>query len=119
MALIIWLSPKIAEFQALYPSVGIKFITAIWEDSADNQLFDIDILLLPDGHASKHMEKLSTEFLIPIISSSHAEQITSAQELASLNPIHILGYDDHWSRYLAAFNFQHDVRSTKLQVGRL
>lgn len=116
MALIVWLSPKIAEFQAQYPNVGIKFVTSIWEDSVNAQPLDIDILLLPDGRASKHMEKLSTEFLIPIISTSHSAEITSAQELTALSPIHILGYDDHWSRYLGAFNLQHDVRATRLQV---
>jgi LysR family glycine cleavage system transcriptional activator len=116
MALIVWLSPRIAEFQALYPNVGIKFVTAIWIDSTDTQPVDIDIVLVPDGHASAHMEKLSCEYLIPIVSTNMAEQIESVEDLTAMSPIHILGFDDHWSRYLNAFNLQHDVRSTRLQV---
>ena len=116
LALIVWLSPKIAEFQAQYPNVGIKFVTAIWEDSVDTQPIDIEIVFVPDGHASMHMEKLSNEFLVPIVSSDLENETLSAQDLTRLNPIHILGFDDHWSRYLAAFDLQHNVRSTKLQV---
>lgn len=116
MALIVWLSPKLAEFQTQYPGVGIKFITAIWADSINTQPVDVDIILIPDGSASKHMEKLSTEFLIPIVGARSSERIESTQDLTQVSPIHILGFDDHWSRYLAEFDLQHDVRSTRLQV---
>lgn len=116
MALIVWLSPKLAEFQALYPNACIKFVTAIWIDSIDTQPIDIDIVLASDGNARQHMEKLSTEFLVPIVGTGITQSIESAEDLTQLSPIHILGFDDHWSRYLGAFNLQHNVRSTRLQV---
>ncbi len=116
LALIVLLSAKIGEFQTLYPNVVIKFVSAIWIDTTDTQAVDIDIALLPDGHASKHMEKLSTEFLVPIVSSNFTGSISSAADLTDLSPIHILGFDDHWSRYLNAFELQHDVQKTRFQV---
>jgi len=116
MAIIVWLGPRLAEFQAQYPGVGIKFVSSIWADSIDSQPFDVDIILAADGNASRHMEKLSTEFLVPIAGFGLSDSIKSAHDLTQVSPIHILGYDDHWSRYLAEFGLQHDVRSTRLQV---
>ena len=116
MALIVWLAPRLGEFQAQYPSVGIKFVTAIWVDAIDTQPIDVDIILAADGNTSQHMEKLSTEYLVPIAGSELWGGIESAQDLTRVSPIHILGYDDHWSRYLNKFGLQHDVRSTRLQA---
>ena len=116
MALTVWLAPQLGKFQSQYPGVGIKFVSTIWINSIDTQLIDVDIILAPDGNASKHMEKLSTEFLIPIVGTSSSHKIESAQDLTLINPINILGFDDHWSRYLAEFDCQHDVSSTRLQV---
>ncbi|MFT5657162.1 MAG: LysR family glycine cleavage system transcriptional activator [Gammaproteobacteria bacterium] len=116
MAMIVWLGPKLAEFQARHPDVGIKFVSVIWVNSIDTQPVDIDIVLTPDGNASQRMEKLSTEFLVPICGTGSSEKIESATDLTRVKPIHILGFDDHWSRYLAEFGLQHDVGSTRLQV---
>jgi LysR family glycine cleavage system transcriptional activator len=79
MALTDWLAPKLSKFQSQYPGVGIKFVTTIWINSIDTQLIEVDIILAPDGNASKHMEKLSTEFLIPIVGTSSSHKIESAR----------------------------------------
>lgn len=41
MALTVWLSPKLAEFQAQNPGATIKFVTAMWVDSIDAQPVDV------------------------------------------------------------------------------
>ena len=33
-----------------------------------------------------------------------------------VTPIHILGFDDHWTRYMAEFGLQHEVKLTRLMV---
>jgi LysR family glycine cleavage system transcriptional activator len=116
MALTVWLSPKLAEFQAQYPGVNIKFVTAMWVDSRDTQPVDVHIVFIPDASASQDMEKLSIEFLIPIVGASSSGRIESAQDLIQVNPIYILGFDNYWPLYLEEFDVQHDARSGCLQV---
>ncbi len=116
VALIVWLAPKLGDFQQRHPGAGIKFVTAIWTDAVDTQNVDVDIVLAPNSRANNHLEKLSDEFLVPICGLNTSETIKSADDLSRVHPIHILGFDDHWSRYLAEFGLQHDVRSTRLQV---
>ena len=116
MAAIVWLAPKLADFQELHPEIGIKFVTAIWADTIDTQDVDVDIILAPNNRSDSMLEKLSDEFIIPICGSATSDNIKSVSDLVKINPIHILGFDDHWSRYMAAFDLQHDVTSTQLMV---
>ena len=116
MALIMWLTPKLKTFQDLQPGVGIKFVTAIWADAVETQAVDVDIILAPHGHRVGNAEKLSDEFIVPICGLEMTEIIKSPEDLTGTNPIHILGFDDHWSRYMAAHDLKHDVRSTRLLV---
>ncbi len=116
MAFIVWLASRVGDFHGQYPNVGIKFVTTIWMDSLDTQPVDIDVILAPIDRASNHLEKLSDEFLVPICGPKTSQGIDSVNDLGNIQPIHILGYDDHWSRYLARFGLQHDVRCTRLQV---
>ena len=116
MAFIVWLTSRVGGFYQQYPNVGIKFVTTIWMDSLDTQPVDVDIVLAPTDRASSHLEKLSDEFIVPICGPKTSKTIHSENDLIEIQPIHILGYDDHWSRCLAQFGLKHDVRSTRLQV---
>ncbi len=116
MALTLWLAPKIGDFQRLNPEIGLKFVTAIWQETIDTQNVDADIILAPNTHTTANLEKLSDEFIVPICGPSTSKDIRSIDDLARINPIHILGFDDHWSRYMANFGLQHDVKSTRLMV---
>ena len=116
MALIVWLAPRVGEFQIQHPGVGIKFVTSIWPDAVDAQYADVEIVLAPNDRAGHHLEKLSDEFIVPICGLNTSKTIKSVDDLTKTQAIHILGFDDHWSRYMAAFRREHDVRSIRLQV---
>ncbi|WP_282608859.1 LysR family transcriptional regulator [Pelagibius sp. Alg239-R121] len=116
MAAVMWLAPRLGDFRQRHPNIGIKLVTSIWADSPDTQNVDVDITLAPDNRAAGVSEKLSDEYLVPICSVSAAKAIQSVEDLSKTNPIHILGFDDHWSRYMAAFGLQHDVNATRLMV---
>ena len=116
MALIIWLAPKLGEFKMLHPEIGLKFVTTIWQESIDTQNVDVDIILAPNSNTIANLEKLSEEFIVPICSSEIAENINSIADLEQVTPIHILGFDDHWTRYMAEFGLQHEVKLTRLMV---
>lgn len=116
MAAIIWISSRLGEFHRQHPDIGIKFVTAIWADTRDTQSVDIDILLAPNGHISDGLEKLAEEQLVPVFGMENSSEVRSVYDLAMYNPIHILGFDDHWSRYMKSFGLTHDVKSTRLMV---
>lgn len=116
MAFILWLSPQLGRFQRLHPGVGIKLVTSIWPDVFDKQAVHFDVVLAPHGRANSQMEKLSDEFVVPVCGAVTSKGIGSVSDLTRLHPIHILGFDDHASRYLAQFGLSHDVRSTGLVV---
>ena len=116
MACIVWLSSKLEDLQSQHPQIGLKFVTSIWPGMSDKHSADIDIILAPRKHASHRLEKLSDEYIVPICGPETSMSVTEVGDLARLSPIHILGFDDHWARYLAAFGIAHDVQSTRLVV---
>ena len=116
IALTMWLVPQLKDFQKRHPGAGIKFVTAIWADTLDTQHVDVDIILAPSEQAGSHLEKLSEESLVPICGNGIARSIKSVEDLLDVHPIHIVGFDDHWSRYLAAFDLHYGVGPTRLQV---
>ncbi len=119
LALIVWLGPKLGDFQQQYPNIGIKFVSVIWEDGMDTSNIDINIVFAQDESANSNMEKLTNEYLIPISGLKTADTIQSVNDLMNISPIHIVGFNDHWFRYLAEFGLQYDVSSIRLQVDTL
>ena len=116
MAFILWLSPRLGAFQEQHPDVGIKLVTSLWDSKADKQPRDLDIVLAPQEYARPHLEKLSDEFILPICGATSAESVRTPYDLLRHRPIHILGFDDHWTRYLTAFGLSYDVSSVRLTV---
>lgn len=111
IAVLTWLSPRLANFQDQYPQVKLKFVTSIWPDPIDTQKIDVDIALMPSHKQTLSSEKLSDEFIVPVCGLHTGKNIRSLTELSTLQPIHIVGYDDHWSRYMNHFDI-HSEAST-------
>jgi len=116
MAAIQWIAPRLGGFQTRHPGVGIKLVTSIWADTLDTQNVDVDIVLASARRSDGRFEKLSDDFIVPVCGLNTSESVTSIDDLATIDPIHIVGFDDHWSRYMAAFGRQHDVSATRLIV---
>jgi LysR family glycine cleavage system transcriptional activator len=104
MAFIIWLSPQLSSFQGLQPDVRIKLITSLWQSDLDANPVDVDVILAPQNQSGSHLQKLSDECIVPVCSPKTAQRIQSPHDLTTLDPIHVLGFDDHWARYLVAFD---------------
>ena len=114
IACIIWLTPKLAAFHDQHPQIGLKFVTAIWPETSGKNVVDLDVVLAPRQHASHRLEKLSDEYIVPIC--GNRTEISDVAELTRLSPIHILGFDDHWARYLGSFGLTHDAQAARLIV---
>ena len=119
IAVFTWLTPGLSNFQRQYPNIRLKFVTSIWPDPVDDQKVDIDIVLMSSSKQTEPSEKLSDEFIVPVCGELASKDISSINDLPKLKPIHIVGFDDHWSRYMNHFNFHSDTsadESIRLQV---
>lgn len=106
MGFIMWISPKLDSFLQRHPEIGVKLVTSIWKGPADQQPVDVDVVLAPKMHARSDLEMLSNECIVPVCSAASGRGIARPQDLLQQNPIHIMGFDDHWARYLAAFSLK-------------
>ena len=119
IAVLTWLTPGLNDFHQQYPNINLKFVTSLWPDPVDTQKVDIDIVLMSSSKHTEPSEKLSDEFIVPICGQQTSKRISSIGDLCSLEPIHILGYDDHWARYLNHFHMRSRASTTgtaRLQV---
>ena len=83
------------------------------------QKVDIDIVLMPSRKHTQAAEKLSDEFIVPICSEQTSKKISALGDLCHLEPINIVGYDDHWSRYMNHFDLRYEASADdaiRLQV---
>lgn len=114
-----WLAPRLQTFQRQYPNIKLKFVTSIWPDPVDTQKVDIDIVLMSSNRQVEPSEKLSDEYIVPICGQQTYRSISSINDISELEPIHIVGFDDHWSRYLNHFDLpakKNPSGSTQIQV---
>ena len=102
MAFIMWVSARLDDFLKSHPDTGIKMVTSIWKSPTDQQPVDVDVILAPKEHARSDLELLAEEMIVPIGSATSGKTINSLNDLMRQPPIYIMGFDDHWARYLAA-----------------
>lgn len=114
MAFIIWLSARLDDFLSRHPDTGIKMVTSIWKSAADHQPVDVDVILAPQENARTDLEFLSAEMIVPICSLGSAEEIHTPRDLLEQPPIHIMGFDDHWARYLSAHGLKSESSAGRL-----
>lgn len=108
-----WLAPRLNSFRQQYPNVRLKFVTSIWPDPVDTQKIDIDIVLMSSNKHTEPAEKLSDEHIVPICGHQNNKKISTIGDLQNLEPIHIVGFDDHWSRYMSYFDLQSNATANE------
>ncbi|MCK0101866.1 LysR family transcriptional regulator [Pseudohalocynthiibacter sp. F2068] len=102
MAFIMWITPKLDSFLLEHLDIGVKLVTSIWKIPTDQQPVDVEVILAPNEHARPELELLSGESIVPVCSPALSSDIKTPQDLLRRSPIHIMGFDDHWARYLSA-----------------
>ena len=108
MAFIMWLSARLDDFLTNHPDTGVKLVTSIWKSPSDQQPVDVDIVLASIDNARPDLKLLSSEMLVPISNIGSSQTIKSPDDLLRHSPIHIMGFDDHWARYLSAYGIKFD-----------
>ncbi|MCG7522601.1 LysR family transcriptional regulator [Ruegeria sp. Ofav3-42] len=115
-AMIIWLAPQLASFQKAYPGIGIKLVTSLWQNDREGHPVDVDILLAPQTQSDTRMVKLSDEYIVPVCGVANEHKIKKPEDLITFATIHVLGFDDHWARYLSAYGLPHADVSPRVIV---
>ncbi|WP_371225879.1 LysR family transcriptional regulator [Roseovarius sp. 2305UL8-3] len=114
MAFIMWLSARLDDFLLSHPDTDVKMVTSIWKSPSDQQPVDVDIILAPQENARTDLELLSTEMIVPICCIGSGEAIHLPDDLLRHSPIHIMGFDDHWARYLSAYGLKYENSAGRL-----
>ena len=114
--MIIWLSPRLSAFQYEHPNIGIKLVTSLWQNELEKHPVDVEILLAAQNQSDPRMGKLSDERIVPVCGLQTSKQIQSPADLTHLDAIHVLGFDDHWARYLSANDLPMDKMSPRIVV---
>jgi len=96
---VLWIAPRLGEFQSQYPQIKLRLISAIWADSTSDEDVDIDLRLGPSSWFDRRSHLLSTESVLPVTAPDLAAQLGSAQDMLDQNLIHIHGYQDNWLRF--------------------
>ena len=115
-AMIIWLCPNLSAFQDENPSTRIKLVTSLWQNELEEHPVDVDILLAAQNQSEQRMVKLSDERIVPVCGIRTSTKIHNPADLMLCETIHVLGFDDHWGRYLSANDLPTDVISPRLVV---
>lgn len=115
-AMIIWLSPKLSAFQEEHPQIVIKLQTSLWQNKLEKHPVDVEIVLAAQNQSDPHMVRLSDERIVPVCGVQTSTQIQSPADLSKLDAIHVLGFDDHWARYLSANGLPTDCISPFIVV---
>ncbi len=113
---VLWLAPQLHDFKQKNPEIALRIVTNIWADSIADTNVDVDIRMGSGTWPGMRCEKLSDEMIVPICAKENANRVTSVSDLRDGPLIHILGYDDHWSRYFGAFGLPHDPDKVTLSV---
>ncbi len=115
-AMIIWLSPKLPKFQIEHPGIGIKLVTSLWQNDREKHPVDVEILLASQNQSNAQMVRLSDECIVPVCGIQTAEAVNAPEDLTRCKTLHVLGFDDHWARYLSAHGLPHASNSPCLVV---
>ena len=104
----LFLAHRLPEFTNAHPNVSIRLVSNIWAESAGRDQVDVELRLGKGEWEDAPFEKISEERIVPIASSMRAQKGTlSPQDLLQGPQIQILGLQDMWPRYYAAFDLQY------------
>ena len=98
----LWLARHLPDFKSRYPGISVRLVSTIWASSAADEDIDVDLRLGRSEEYDGPSEVISTETVTPIASLQRLKEIAGARDLRDQPLIHILGYDDTWTRYFSA-----------------
>lgn len=97
-----WLAPRLPLFTALAPDVSVKLVTSTWSHASAGADVDLELRMLPLRSRDLSEAPVFSHELIAVCPPAMASRIRDASDLLQAGRIHVLGFDDHWSRFFHA-----------------
>ncbi len=116
---VLWLAPRLGEFRSLYPDIAIRLCSAIWADAMPLNETDMDIRFGAGDWPKFNSELLCNETAVPVCASAYAARHTQPRQPSDLRTwdlIHVIGFDDLWSRILGDAQLTHPIENRPLSV---
>ncbi|PVB59939.1 LysR substrate-binding domain-containing protein [Labrenzia sp. 011] len=110
------IAPALAAFQQEHPELRIRLLSAIWADTILESGIDIEIRLGTGSWPGTHAEPLGTEVIVPVCAPDLAATIRHPRQLLDHPRIHVLGFDDHWPRFLETIGQPPETRQPGVTV---
>ena len=113
---VLWLSPLIDHFLAIYPGINVRLISSIWADTLSDDDTDIDFRLGYGRWPGYTAEKVFDETVVPVCAPgterAAGKTVEKVEDLASHSLIHVMGIEDLWMQYFeqAGVSFGDDRR---------
>lgn len=104
----LWLAPKLPAFSILNPSIDVRLSSVIWDNAILDEATDLEIRYGAGhwhGYRSEHLLKQS---IMPVCSPILLRTVEPGGDPAALlsrQPIHIMGYENHWLKVRQALGF--------------
>lgn len=97
-----WLAPRLPRFLARHPASRLRILSSVWADPFDAEAFDLDIQYGAGTFASTKSHRLTRERITPLCTAGMVPRLQSPDDLADHCLLHVQGYQEGWSTWLAA-----------------
>ncbi|MTH98854.1 LysR family transcriptional regulator [Roseibium sp. RKSG952] len=110
------IAPRLPDLLAVHPHLNIRLVSSIWAESQLEEDIDIDLRLGHGRWPGCHADPVGAEAIAPVASRVLADKIRNPDDLAKVPLIHILGFEDHWSRYFSAVQLDPGKAARRITV---
>ncbi len=110
------IAPALPRFQAEHPGLAIRLLSAIWADTVLGTGIDVEIRLGTGDWPDCRAEPLGPEWAVPVCHPDLAKRLKTPSDLAAHPLVHILGFDDHWSRFFEMEDLARPAKGNRVTV---
>lgn len=106
---VLWLTPRLNAFSAIYPGIDIRLLTALWVDTSGSEESDLEISFGDGLWPGYNVELLKNEDSIAVCTPQLAKQIQAIEDhsgYSDLRFIHTIGREGRWEAYLSGMDIK-------------
>lgn len=107
----LFLAPRMADFQALYPQIPVQLYSLVWLDAKVDESTDLDIRFGPGTWPGYSAKLLMEDRSVVVVQRDVVEKcggdagaLRAAIKESPL--IHVVGYEDHWTKAFAELGLE-------------
>lgn len=98
-----WIAPRLKSFVDAHPDVPVRIVSSVWNDSFDEERFDLDIRYGSGRWPGFRADRLTWEVFEPLCAPALIETGPGLSEPSDLRRhclLHVMGYEEGWATWL-------------------